>query len=125
MFLLGDGTYPHDVIEISDLQAELYAFLGRIAMDQDVQYCIAMLDFDRTRRVAGDRVSVAIDGRIVGSCPSFLGNQIREWLAEWNYSQARVACQAQVVHRRGIRSNHTDRFIVRLDIVVPFKMTTF
>lgn len=125
VFLHGEGDYSHDVNEVSGQQRELYEFFAGIAGEADAQHCLATLGFNRTDRSPGERVSVAIDGRVVGSCPSWLGNQIREWLEEWNYAGADVLCRGLVIHRRGIRSSQADRFVLKLDIAIPFKMTTF
>lgn len=125
VFLHGDGSYPFDVTEVSDLQKELYEFFGEVVQSADELQCIAVLDFDQSNQRSPEKVSVAIEGKIIGSCPSHLGNQCREWLNEWSYSRANVLCRAIVIHRRGIRTSHTDRFVVKLDIAVPFKMTTF
>lgn len=125
VFLLGDETYTHDVTEVTQQQSGLYAFLAEALEGEAERHCIAVLDFERDQSGPAGRVAITIEGQAVGLCPPHLGNQCREWLREWNYSEDNVLCRALIMHRHGLRSTHADRFIVKLDIVVPFKMTTF
>lgn len=125
VFLLGTEKYVYEVTQVLIEDRELFEFLERVHDNEYSGFCIATLDFDPASQTSAGRVPVMIDRRRVGTCPSLLSTQIRKWLDRWGYKNLQVSCRARVVHRHGVQSTSATRCLVKLDIAVPFRMTTY
>ena len=84
--------------------------------------CVALLDLDRTG--GAPRVAVVIDGTHIGYFPRYLSTQYCEWLDTWKLGKARVHCQALVHGDTGKCAVDVPEYRVKLDIEIPFKMTS-
>lgn len=124
IFLHGRDNFSFDVIGTSRHETELVEIAGGgVQPGQDFQ-CVAALVLSEGKDDRRFSVAVSIDRRIVGYFPANLATQYREWLHKWGLTHAGVQCNAIiVVDRNPIRLGAYD-YTVKLDIELPFKMTT-
>lgn len=124
LFLHGQGSYGFDVIGAVLHQVELKDIFTGTLRTGNRQACVAGLIFDEGKGDERPVVAVTIGHRVVGSCPAFLTTQIREWLLQWKLSDARMRCNAMIVVGKEIDRDGNLGLGVKLDIELPFKMTT-
>ena len=123
VFLHSGTDYHIEVIGVSDHQAELREIVGADTQAGQQHDRSADLILDENNPYEGSTAIVAIDGMIVGYLPPQLAAQYREWLHKWRLSEAFVRCNAVIVDQ-GDRSDETARYVVKLGIELPFKMTS-
>lgn len=56
--------------------------------------------------------------------PNHLSTRYREWLHEWKFSHAIVHCNAAVIGSWDAGEDELRKIAVKLDIELPFKVTT-
>lgn len=118
LFLHGRADYPFEVLGVVEHRAEISDILDRNAPGARQLSCIASLILCDSKPYERKKVAVAIGGRTVGYCPSHLSTRYREWLERWRFADAHVRCNALVLG--GERGGSG----VKLDIELPFKLTT-
>jgi len=122
LMLHGDGSFRHLVYVTKEQQLWFEKlFEGQIGARLE-QNLVARLDFPESKKSSQRRVFIVVDEERIGSCPAHIGNQCRDWLAEWGLSDATVYCNVRALceHPQG-----AVRYLVRLDLERPFKMTTY
>lgn len=123
LFLHGKAEFLIEVSRASRHQDALREIVGGRPRTGHRHVCIAALLLDD--RAAGElnAVSVEISGRLVGYLPSYLAVQYREWLQAWHLVVFRSRCRAMIVNAN-CGEGSAARYYVKLDLELPFKMTT-
>jgi len=85
--------------------------------------CVAVLKAERdgSRR---KRVGVRIDGSLIGYMPDYLSAPFLAWLKSWNLVRAQFYCLAVIETDEKGNDQGRGGYRVKLDIEIPFKMTT-
>lgn len=118
IFLHGQGDFAVSVAGVARRQAVLREMVPA-SVDAGQPYaCFAALVLDK-----GNGCDVVIGGQVIGYCPAYLATRYREWLHEWRLETARVQCRA-IVHSPASASGGERQFAVKLDVELPFKLTT-
>lgn len=118
LFLHGRADYSFDVVGVAPHHADIIEMLHPGAVGAQRLFCIASLVLCDSKPYERRTVAVAIGGRTVGYCPSHLSTRYREWLERWRFADAQVRCNAVILC--GERGDSG----VKLDIELPFKLTT-
>jgi hypothetical protein len=124
LFLHGRGDYAFDVIGAAPFGASLRDIASAGAWTGERQGCIASLVCRGGTPLERNTVAIEIAGRTVGYCPSYLAAQYREWLEKWHFSAASAQCNAIIIGRRSQAEGPPSVHGVKLDIELPFKVTT-
>ncbi len=126
VFLHGLADYPVDVGRVARHQAQLGEIVdGRTAVGRRHD-CIAALVPGAGEPGERNAVAVEIHGQIIGTCPGYFAGKYREWLLRSRIVNARVLCRAAIVGTcvPGPGASRAVRYAVKLDVTLPFKMTT-
>lgn len=118
LFLHGRADYLVDVVGVAPHRTEIIGILRPGAVEEQRLFCVASLILCDSKPYERKMVAVAIGGRTVGYCPSHLSTRYREWLERWRFADAQVRCNAVILC--GERGGSG----VKLDIEIPFKLTT-
>ncbi len=123
--LHGRADYAIDVIGVSRYRAQLLELLDGMPRPGQRKECVAALVVEEGMSKDRATVAVIIEGRMVGASPAYLATQYVEWLSRWQLSGAPARCNAVIVV--GAERNQEGNFGlgVKLDIELPFKMTTY
>lgn len=123
IFLHGRGDFRIDVVGVARHLAELREVVGgRLQVGESRPY-VARLILREREAHAKEAVAIAIEDRVVGYCPAHLATRYREWLRTWRIEHAVVSCRATITCMQK-EPGFEDRYVVRLDLELPFKMTT-
>lgn len=130
IFLHGKRDFAIEARGASRYQAELAAIATAGPLAGLRHRCSAELVLDGAPGAglggegpASEGVAIEIDGWRVGFLPRSIATQYREWLENWDLSASRALCRAVVVHWPGGGATPA-RYVLRLDLEIPFKMTT-
>ena len=123
--LHGRADFPIDVIGVSRFRSQLLDLLDGMPQPGQRKECVAALIIEDG--AASDRAAVAvvINGKTVGSSPAYLTTQYLEWLSRWRLSSAPARCNAVIVVSNERNQDGNFGLGVKLDIELPFKMTTY
>jgi hypothetical protein len=123
LFLHGRGEFLFDVSGAGRHQAALRDIVSARTLARQRQACMAALLLDDGN--SGDRgaVAVRIEGRLVGHLPGYLATQYREWLRNWRLAGSDVRCRGVIINWNGGEGS-VARYNAKLDLELPFKMTT-
>ncbi|MBT2186516.1 hypothetical protein [Sphingobium nicotianae] len=124
LFLHGRRDFAFDVISVGPFEETLRDLAPAGKANGDRQECIAALVCRDGNPLQRNTVAIEIGGRTVGYCPSYLATQYREWLEKWCFSAAGVLCNAVIVRPPGLAGGRSSTPSVKLDIELPFKVTT-
>ncbi len=124
ILLHGEASFPFDVMGVLRHQAQLHAVYQGLARSGERQEHIATLSIEGERPNERGAVAVSIAGQTVGYCTAYLATQYREWLQRWQLSNAAGRCLAVIVAGPDMNEDGTVQLSVKLDIELPFKMTT-
>ena len=83
-----------------------------------------MLSIDPAIPANRPNVAAYIEGVHVGYLPSYLSTRYREWLKSWSLCRASVHCRAMFHAERTVIGGGLGEYRVKLDVEVPFRMTT-
>ena len=122
LFLHGKRDFTVDIRGVSRHQTELHGIVSERPLATMRQSCIATLLFDESESEKG-AIAVEVGGRRVGYLPRHVATQYGEWLQTWRLAGSSVRCRAVIVCRNCGEAAGA-RYSVRLDLEIPFKMTT-
>ncbi len=124
ILLHGEANFSFDVMGVLRHQAQLHGVYQGLPRSGDRQEHIATLSVESGRPNERGAVAVSIAGQTVGYCSAYLATQYREWLQRWRLSDAAGRCLAVIVAGPDMNQDGTVQLSVKLDIELPFKMTT-
>lgn len=124
ILLHGRETYALELAGTARRQVEIRSIAGGKGPAGRRHTCIAVLSCDPDEPPDRMNVEVHVDGVLVGHFPRYLSSLYREWLESWNLRNARVHCRAVIQSERFSADPGAGECRVKLDIEIPFKMTT-
>ncbi len=124
LFLHGRADYAFEVVGVANHRTDIFEILDRSAIGAQRISCIASLILCDGKPYERRMVAVAIAGRTVGYCPSHLSTRYREWLERWCFADAKVHCNAVILCGERAGGEKASGSGVKLDIELPFKLTT-
>lgn len=124
LFLHGRGDYAFDLIGGAPFEQSLRDVAEGRVWTGERQDCIATLVCRDGTPLERNTVAVEIGGRMVGYCPSYLAAQYHEWLEKWRFLDATTQCNAVITGRRSQADGSLSAHGIKLDIELPFKITT-
>ncbi|MCW1427974.1 hypothetical protein [Novosphingobium sp. JCM 18896] len=123
LFLHGRQDYQVELRGVARCQAELDEIVRARPLTRLRQDCIAALLIDYEGGEERHAVAVEIEGRRIGHLPRHVASQYREWLQTWRLLASEVRCRGLIVNWSAPEAAGP-RYSVRLDLEIPFKMTT-
>lgn len=124
ILLHGRASYPLELVGSSRFQHEIRTAMGATRDAVRRRECVAALILDQAGPAGRTDVGVFIGGAIVGYFPRYLSTRYCEWLNTWDLSRAAVHCHAVILGDRNNAEQGGGEHRVKLDIEIPFKMTT-
>lgn len=122
--LHGRASFPFEVVETLRFQNELRSIMGVTPANDAARRCIAVLRVERSADKRQKKVGVRIDGSLIGYMPDYLSAQFQTWLKAWKLAHAQLHCLALIEADEAGRGARQSGYRVKLDIEIPFKMTT-
>ena len=122
LLLQGDGEYLDTMVVTSGQQEWLHSLFAESEGRLVEREFIAELDFDGFAGASRRRVFLKVEDLRIGACPAHIGNQCRDWLNRWKLADAKVYCRIKAICER---SHGPPRYYAKIDLVRPFKMTTY
>ena len=123
VFLHGSGEFGIQAQGVSQHQNALREVLpANLELGQS-QPCVATLVLTGRQSYERNWVSIVIEHRTIGYCPADFAAPYRAWLQRWRLESALVQCRATIIRARGNPGIEL-RYGARLDVELPFKMTT-
>lgn len=123
LFLHGKGDFLFKVSSTSQYQTALQEIASGGTSAGGRYECIATLILDPGDSRDRNGVTVEIAGRRVGYLPGHVDTQYREWLRRWRLAGSPARCRCLIAHWSMGESGRA-RYNVKLDLEIPFKMTT-
>jgi hypothetical protein len=123
LFLHGRGDFLVTVSGVAQCQAGLHDIYAGRAARATRHDCIATLLPDRGDPRARSAIALAIAGQGVGYLPRHISTQYDEWLQRWRPVGLPARCRGVII-RLSACDDAGPRYDLRLDLEIPFRMTT-
>lgn len=124
LFLHGRADYGHSLIGAAAHGEALRTLAHALTWDGARAVCLARLICRDGSPLERNTLAVEIGGWSVGYAPSTLATQYREWLDQWQFGDALVQCNALVLAAGPAPPGPIAIAAIRLDVELPFKVTT-